>query len=129
MVVFVPWTPTPAPTLTPTALPTETSLVTQPAADSTPSTPSPCLTWDHPIGTMLDAKCSTSHGAAALGGLNLSTYEDTMRGGASGPAILPGDAASSPLVTIQQAGGHPGQLTPEELAQVIEWIEAGALEK
>jgi hypothetical protein len=42
--------------------------------------------------------------------------------------ILPGDAENSPLVTIQQAGGHPGQLTPEEIAQVIEWINAGAPE-
>jgi hypothetical protein len=33
------------------------------------------------------------------------------------------------IVTKQQAGGHQGQLTPEEIAQVIEWIEAGALEQ
>jgi hypothetical protein len=51
-----------------------------------------------------------------------------MQGGASGPAILPGDSANSLLVTVQQAGDHPGQLTPEELAQVIEWIDAGAPE-
>ena len=41
---------------------------------------------------------------------------------------LPGDSANSLLVTKQQAGGHPGQLTPEEIAQVIEWIDAGAPE-
>ena len=78
---------------------------------------------------MLQAKCSTCHGATALGGLNLSTYADAMVGGTSGPAIIPGDGANSLLVTKQQAGGHPGQLTPEEIAQVIEWIDAGALEK
>ena len=77
---------------------------------------------------MLEAKCTACHGASALGGLNLSTYEDAMRGGASGPAIVPGDSAGSLLVQVQQSGNHPGQLTAEELAQVIEWIDAGAPE-
>jgi transposase len=43
--------------------------------------------------------------------------------------MIPGDADNSLVVQKQQAGGHPGQLTPEELAQVIEWINAGASEK
>ena len=135
VVVFVPQTPTPAPTLTPTLPATETSLPTssptgaQPTTDSTPSTPASALTWDNAIGPLLQAKCAACHGAGALGGLNLSTYADAMKGGASGPVIIPGDGANSLLVTKQQAGGHPGQLTPEEIAQVIEWIDAGALEQ
>jgi formate dehydrogenase gamma subunit len=136
--VFVPWTSTPAPTQTPTVPPTETSLPSETPTtgpevtpDSTPSTPAIAsdLTWDNSIGAMLQAKCSACHGATALGGLNLSTYADAMAGGASGPVIIPGDGANSLLVTKQQAGGHPGQLTPEEIAQVIEWIDAGAPEK
>jgi hypothetical protein len=43
--------------------------------------------------------------------------------------VVPGDGANSLLVTKQQAGGHPGQLTPEEIARVQAWIDAGALEK
>jgi mono/diheme cytochrome c family protein len=78
---------------------------------------------------LFQAKCTACHGAGALGGLNLSTYADAMRGGNTGPVIVPGDAANSVLVQRQQAGGHPGQLSPEEIAQVIEWINAGALEK
>jgi mono/diheme cytochrome c family protein len=138
VVVFVPWTATPAPTLTPTVPPTETSLPTaspttgpEGTPDSTPSTPALAsdLTWDNAISALFQAKCTACHGASALGGLNLSTYADAMQGGASGPVIVPGDSANSLLVTKQQAGGHPGQLTPEEIAQVIEWIDAGALEK
>ncbi len=138
VVVFVPWTATPAPTLTPTLPPTETSLPTvspttgpEGTPDSTPSTPAVAsdLTWDTSIGALFQAKCIGCHGAGALGGLNLSTYADAMKGGATGPVIIPEDGANSLLVTKQQAGGHPGQLTPEEIAQVIEWIEAGALEK
>jgi cytochrome b subunit of formate dehydrogenase len=116
--VFVPWTPTPAPTQTTTPEGGAT-------AEPIPSGP---LTWDGSISAMLQAKCSTCHGASAFGGLNLSTYADALQGGESGPAIVPGDAENSLLVTIQQAGGHPGQLTPEELARVIEWIDAGAPE-
>jgi cytochrome b subunit of formate dehydrogenase/mono/diheme cytochrome c family protein len=133
--VFVPWTPTPAPTITPTVPATETSLPTatltagsEGTPDSTPAVASD-LTWDTSIGTLFETKCATCHGAGALGGLNLSTYSDAMKGGASGPVIVPGDGANSLLVTRQQAGGHPGQLTPEEIAQVIDWIDAGALEK
>ena len=128
--VFVPWTPTPAPTQTPTAEVTATSPATQ-AAEGTPSTPAVAsgLTWDSAIGAVFQAKCTACHGAGALGGLNLSTYADAMRGGNTGPVIVPGDAANSVLVQRQQAGGHPGQLSPEEIAQVIEWIDAGALEK
>ncbi|MBN2118403.1 MAG: cytochrome b/b6 domain-containing protein [Anaerolineales bacterium] len=136
VVVFVPWTPTPAPTQTPTPPATETPLptaspnATQLAAGSTtPGTPASALTWDSSIGTLLQSKCISCHGPGALGGLDLSTYSDAMRGGASGPVIIPGDGANSLLVTRQQTGDHPGQLTPEEIAQVIEWIDAGALEK
>ena len=137
VVVFVPWTPTPAPTLTPTVPATETSPATPSSTgvpqtpDSTPGTPAVAsdLTWDNAIGAMLQTKCTACHGAGALGGLNLSTYADAMKGGASGPVIVPGDGENSLLVTKQQAGGHPGQLTPEEIAQVIEWIDAGALQK
>ena len=112
--VFVPQTPTPAPTQTPTS----------PAAPGLVSDP----TWDNSIGAMLQTKCGTCHGAGGMGGLNLSTFADAMNGGASGPVIVPGDGANSLLVTKQEAGGHPGQLTPEEIAQVIEWIDAGAPE-
>lgn len=133
--VFVPWTPTPAPTLTPTAPVTETALATaspsgpQPTEDATSGAPSSDLTWNNSIGALFEAKCTACHGAGALGGLNVSTYTDAMQGGASGPVIIPGDGNNSLLVIRQQAGGHPGQFTPEELAQVIEWIDAGALEE
>lgn len=108
-VVFVPWTPTPAPTLTPTV----------PVSDPT---------WENSIGVLLQARCSSCHGVRAMGGLNISTYEGLMEGGASGPVVVPGDSTNSVLVQVQQAGNHPGQLTAEDLARVIAWIDAGAPE-
>lgn len=117
--VFVPWTPTPAPTMTPTP---------EGGAATAAPIPDGPLTWDDTIGPIFQAKCTTCHGESALGGLNLSTYETAMQGGASGPVIVPGDSEGSLLVQIQQSGDHPAVLTPEELAIIIEWIDAGAPE-
>ena len=79
---------------------------------------------------LYDAKCAMCHSAAlATNGLNLSTYADTIKGANDGPVIVPGDSANSKLFQIQALGGHPGQLTAEELAIVSAWIDAGALEK
>ena len=125
--VYVPQTPTPAPTQTPTLPPTETSLPTQPGTGSTPIASS--LTWDNAIGAIFQNKCGACHGSSATAGLNLSTYVDAMTGGNSGAVILAGESDKSLLVIKQLAGGHPGQLTPEEILQVIEWINAGASEK
>jgi mono/diheme cytochrome c family protein len=85
--------------------------------------------WEGELSALLQEKCSSCHGPAAMGGLNLSTYADMLNGGTSGPVVVPGDGANSLFMTLQQAGGHPGQLTPEEISLVQAWIDAGALEK
>jgi len=119
--VYVPQTATPASTQTPTSLPlTPAPATEQPASASAP-------TWNNSVGAMLEAECSLCHGDA--GGLDLSTWLGALSGGDSGPAILPGDAANSILVRKQQEGDHPGQLSDEAIAQLIEWIDAGALEQ
>jgi hypothetical protein len=111
--VFVPFTPTPLPT----PLPSPT-----PAAEV-------ALVWEAGIGPMLEPKCSGCHnGSSLIGGLDLTTYQGALKGGNSGPAVVPGDPQASTLIQVQSAGGHPGQLTEEELAQVSEWIAAGAPE-
>ena len=102
-----------------------------------PSTPTPAAvpppsgepTYDNAIGALLTSRCGACHGETGIQGLNLTTYAGAMAGGASGPAIVPGDAAASLLVQKQTASQpHFGQLTTDELALVQEWIEAGALE-
>jgi hypothetical protein len=52
-----------------------------------------------------------------------------MAGGKDGAVIIPGESVLSPLVLVQEAGGHAGQLTPEELTAIKEWIDTGAAEK
>jgi cytochrome b subunit of formate dehydrogenase len=114
--VFVPVTPTPRPTPTQAPSPTPGEGV---AANS----------WEGTYSALFDNRCSTCHGQTKVGGLSLATYEDALAGGNSGPGIVPGDPDDSQVVIIQQQGGHPGQLTDDELQQVIEWIEAGAPER
>jgi formate dehydrogenase subunit gamma len=110
--VYVPQTPTPVPTLVASAI------------------PSGNLSWDASISAIFQAKCSLCHNATlATKGLSLATYADAMRGGSDGPVIVPGDSANSNLVLVQTTGGHPGQLSPDELSAVKNWIDAGALEK
>ncbi len=113
--VFVPQTPTPLPTLVPTNTP-------EPVAEDP--------TWENSVGLLLSDRCSSCHGTLAkLSGLDLSSYEEAMKGGDSGVVIVPGDPENSLLIAVQEAGGHPGQLAPQEIDVLSQWIKAGALEK
>ncbi len=121
VVVYVPQTPTPLPP-TPTAAPTVA--VAAPAGGEGAT-----VTWQQ-VGSVLAAKCTMCHGTAlATNGLNLSTYADAMKGATDGPVIVPSDSTTSKLFQIQSAGGHPGQLTADELALIQAWIDGGAIEK
>jgi cytochrome b subunit of formate dehydrogenase len=113
--IFVPITPTTAPTRTPTQAVTPGAA----AAD----------TWDDYFSGLFRNRCGTCHVTATLSGLSLDTYQAALKGGSHGPAIVPGDPDSSELVKIQSVGNHPGQLTIDELNRVIAWIKAGAPEK
>jgi cytochrome b subunit of formate dehydrogenase len=121
-------TPTLIPTETPQ--PTETSLPSGTTDGSVPEGPTSAPAWDGQVSPIFAPKCLTCHGAGASGGLNLSTYAEAVRGGATGPLFVAGDAANSILITRFENGTHPyAKLSPEELALIAEWINAGGLEK
>lgn len=112
--VFVPLTATPLPTPLPT---------------STPMAAAESLTWSGAIGPLFQQRCTGCHGTVGkLGGLDLSNYANALVGGDSGVVILPGDPENSLLIQIQTAGGHPGQLSPQEIELVSGWISNGAPE-
>lgn len=111
--IFVPLTPTPLPT---------------PRPSPTPA-PIEAATWEGGIADLFASKCTSCHNSSGkLGGLDLTSYESALEGGNSGQTIVPGDPQTSQIVIIQSAGGHAGQLSPDELEIVIQWIEAGAPE-
>ncbi len=108
----------------------ETASTSGPAPAATPAPAAAIKTWAE-AAAIFTAKCTMCHINSAAGNLSLKTYQDALKGGKSGPAIVPGDPGKSVLVKTQQGTTHPamGMLTPEELAAIIAWIEAGALEK
>lgn len=85
------------------------------------------LTFDNFIGALF-SRCTACHGDNPSAGLKLSTYADAMKGSRSGAVILSGDGANSLLVKIQSEK-HFANFTAEELALIIQWIDAGAPEK
>jgi len=112
VIIFAPLTPTPLPTPLPTR---------QPAPMGN--------TWATGIGDLFGQKCGVCHaGEIIMGGLDLSSYQAALEGGNSGPGIIPGNSDSSVLMTTQRAGGHPKQLSEEELSLIKEWIDGGAPE-
>jgi mono/diheme cytochrome c family protein len=125
--VYVPVTATPSPQPTPTPLPSATQTPLPAGVPSATPAAAVALTWDNGIGDLFQTKCGGCHGSS--GGLSVATYSDLMKGGDSGPVIVPGDPANSPLVKLQSSGSHPGLFSPEELKQVEDWIQAGAPEK
>jgi cytochrome b subunit of formate dehydrogenase/cytochrome c553 len=114
--------PTPVPTVTPTRAPTSV-----PAAAPTLAPVTGGASFADVQG-ILKAKCGACHGDSATAGLNVNSYATLIKGGASGPVVVPNNADGSLLVT-QVMGGHPGQFTPEELATIKAWIAAGATEQ
>ena len=100
----------------PTPVPAETTVSSGPAS------------YDSNIGALFTEKCGACHGAAASGGLNLTTYATLMKGGKDGAVVVPNDSANSLLVKIQSEK-HFFNLSSEELDLVKQWIDAGAPEK
>lgn len=114
--VFVPVTPTPRPS--PTPVPT-----------LEPGTIVAANTWRGAYEILFRNRCGTCHGVTSVGGLSVATYQSLLTGGDSGPGIVPGDPDGSTVILIQSVGNHPGQLTIDELNQVIDWVLAGAPEQ
>jgi cytochrome b subunit of formate dehydrogenase/mono/diheme cytochrome c family protein len=115
--VFVPFTPTPFPTLPPTP----TAAPTRPPLD--PNSPAASLAWNTGIQTAFRQRCADCHGQAGgnLGDFNAETYQNVMT------RVQPGDPDNSPVLRAL-GEGHPGFFLPDQLAQVRDWITYGASE-
>lgn len=88
------------------------------------------LTYETMLLPLFTNRCGSCHGQTALAGLNLTSYATAMQGGDSGAVIVPGDAQGSLIVQKQIAEEpHFAQLNAEELDLLVQWIDAGAVEK
>ena len=85
-----------------------------------------------PALAVLNQRCASCHGAAtAMSGLQLTSRDTALKGGKRGPAIVPGNAASSLLFQAVSGSAKvsmpPGQKLPDsEIAALKAWIDAGA---
>lgn len=121
--VYVPLTPTPIPSPPPTFTPAPLEPAPTLVADAD-------VSWQSDIVPLMEEHCISCHSQATpLGGLDLSSYEATLAGGDSGPAVVPGEAHTSLLITRQLSGDHPGQWSREQIDLVLHWIEVGAPEE
>ncbi|HKI30729.1 MAG TPA: PSD1 and planctomycete cytochrome C domain-containing protein [Gemmataceae bacterium] len=85
------------------------------------------------VRTVLVEKCLKCHGGKATeAGFDLSDRDRLLKGGESGPALLPGKAKDSLLYKLvahqkEPFMPHQGKKLPEDLiARIAEWIDCGA---
>mgnify|MGYP001409372248 CR=1 FL=1 len=80
---------------------------------------------------VLNERCTKCHNPQAkMSGLDLTTRDGIVKGGAQGPALIPGKSAGSRIWQYVNEGKMPpGQkLDSESLAAIRSWIDAGAPE-
>lgn len=82
------------------------------------------------VQPILQAKCIVCHsGAKPQGGLDLTSREALLKGGAAGPAAIPGNTAGSLLVKAVRFQGPkmpPQGMLPKEQIEIIEkWVAVG----
>ena len=96
-------------------------------------TPAAVEFFEKKIRPVLANNCFKCHGPKLQkGGLRLDSREGVLKGGKSGPAIVPGSPEESELVSAvnYEADGFqmppPGKLKPDEIAALTLWVKRGA---
>ena len=116
----------------------------QPAAGSPPAAPRPATQASPPatpaslelfearVRPLLAANCFACHSQSAMAGLRVDSREGLLKGGETGPALVPGDPENSTLLkVIQHTEGFPrmprgrAKLPADDIEAVAEWIKAG----
>jgi Protein of unknown function (DUF1549)/Protein of unknown function (DUF1553)/Planctomycete cytochrome C len=83
------------------------------------------------VRPVLAANCYDCHTEESLGGLRLDSREAILKGGKSGPAVVPGDPDKSLMIAaVRQTSAlkmpKGGRLKPDEVDALVEWVRAGA---
>ncbi|HZR22112.1 MAG TPA: PSD1 and planctomycete cytochrome C domain-containing protein [Vicinamibacterales bacterium] len=109
-------------------------VIAKAAPQAQPQSSSPAITaefFETRVRPVLASACLDCHGADASGGLRLDSREAILKGGRSGPAMVPGDPDKSLLVqAVRQTGAlkmpKGGKLSAAEVDGLVEWIRGGA---
>jgi mono/diheme cytochrome c family protein len=88
--------------------------------------------FESKVRPVLLDNCVSCHGKdVQLSGLRMDSREALLKGGASGPAIVPGDPEKSLLIQVIRHTGkikmpQGGKLKDEQIVALAEWIKIGA---
>ena len=102
----------------------EKSLATQPSRESVEF-------FEKEIRPLLSKRCYECHsGTKPKGNLRLTSRQEILTGGSSGPAAVPGKPRDSLLIeAIEHAGGFDmppkGKMPETEIAKITKWVELG----
>src|SRR5476649_234517 len=85
------------------------------------------------VRPVLAANCYDCHADERMGGLRLDSRDGLLKGGKSGPALVPGDPEKSLLIeavrqtreTLKMPKG--GRLRSDEIEALTVWVRAGAM--
>ena len=89
--------------------------------------------FENRIRPVLATNCYACHTNTQLGGLRVDSRDALLKGGASGPAITPGDPDKSLLIqavrqtTEKLKMPKGGKLKPDEIEALAEWVRSGAV--
>lgn len=137
-------TPAPAPAAKPATPAPAAAAAKAPAAPAAPTAVAgaPTLTteqtafFENKIRPILNAQCLKCHNAAegkTKGGFALDTREGTLKGGDSGPGVVPGNPDKSVLIKAIRYTDSNLQMPPkgeklsdQQIADFVNWVKMGA---
>jgi len=87
--------------------------------------------FENKVRPILATNCYACHTAARMSGLRVDSKEALLKGGETGPAIVPGDPEHSLLMqAVRQTGTlkmpKGGRLKPQEIEDLAAWVKMGA---
>jgi mono/diheme cytochrome c family protein len=84
------------------------------------------------VRPVLAANCYDCHADERMAGLRLDSRDALLKGGRSGPALVPGDPDRSLIIQAVRQTSEKlkmpkgGRLRPDEITALTEWVRAGA---
>jgi hypothetical protein len=108
------------------------SAVAADPSQSAPISEEDATFFERSVRPLLAARCWECHaGDNAEAGLRLDAWDSMVRGGDSGPAVMPGKPAESLLIAAIHYSDKPqmppdGKLRPQEIDILVDWINRGA---
>lgn len=99
----------------------------------------PAVSFSQDVKPIIDQHCVQCHEAGGVGevtsGLNLTSYEDVMKGTSAGPMVIAGDVEGSNLLVLMEGRADPSISMPhgdnepvpkKDIQTIRSWIAQGA---